>query len=81
MGKDTQPCAGAAPLALLAPRGWPQSRPRQLAASTRTVKRLKLPAQESTLFALKGGEKKIWKKGPLGDLVRLSQHTKLLNNG
>lgn len=55
--------------------------PQQLTTSMRTVKQLKLPAQESTLFALKGGEKKIWKRGPLGDLVRLSQHTKLLNNG
>lgn len=79
MRKDIQPCAGAARWL-----GWPHAdspNPQQLTTSMRTVKQLEPPAQESTLFALKGGEKEIWKRGPLGDPVRLSQHTKLLNNG
>lgn len=37
-----------------------------LPTSTRTVKQLKLPAQESTLFALKGGEKKNLEKRTFG---------------
>lgn len=44
------------------PHQGPALHPQALAASTGTVKLLRLPAQENTLFALKGVRKKSGKK-------------------